>query len=302
MSAVRRGLWRRLAAASLPTGPASRREPAPRRKLAACTAGRAARAVPAATSAVARSPQAAEGWRACAASPAPTAASARPRSTHGTRPPPPGDSLPRLRIVSATATRAARHAGSTAARTAVTSPSAPATKSTPGSGASAAGGATSLLATALAVAITGTRSRPSPSPKGMPSATPAAPTSRLSPRSARHTAPVRRPTARSTPSCQARSSNTVESRLKVMRNAATSPKRPSAWSATRSESVTRRRSACRCAGAWTRRPAGRSATITSATSRTSASGATTTSTPVMKPRRVKSSSAAKRSITATLPP
>ena len=258
--------------------------------------------MPTAARAVARSPEHPEGCRARAARPTPAVASATPRSTQSTRGLAPGASLPRLRIVSASATRAARHAGSVAASTVVPRPSAPARSSGPGSGASVAGGATSFWATALAVAITGTRRRPSPSPRGMPTATPAAPTSRLSPTSERHTAPVRRPTARSTPSCQARSSNTVESRLKVMRKAATSPKRPSAWSATRSESVTRRRSACRCAGAWTRRPAGRSATITSATSRTSASGATTTSTPVMKPRRVKSSSAAKRSITATLPP
>ena len=128
-------------------------------------------------------------------------------------------------------------------------------------------------------------------PRGIPKTTPAVPSTALSLSSSRHTTRLRTPTARRTPSCQDRASNTVDRRLKAIRKAATKPKRPIASSATRRDCITRWRSAWRWTGVSTRRPSGSTRAMASATRVTSASRLTTTSTPLMNPARVKSASA-----------
>ena len=150
--------------------------------------------------------------------------------------------------------------------------------------------------------MTGRSGRASPIPSGIPIATPTAPSSRLSFMSSRRTAPSRTPTARMTPSCQARSSKRVASRLKAIRNPATTPSDPTPCRKSWRECITLWRSAFRWKGASTRSPAGSTAAIASATRATSSPRSTTTSTRLMYSGRVNAFSAAKISITTRFPP
>ena len=116
--------------------------------------------------------------------------------------------------------RAARQAGSAAARSVAPIPRVAAVASEPQPTVKRAEGTVSFDASAVVVARTGSMSRASPTPEARPTATPAAPMSELSARSSSQTSLGRSPIARITPTCQMRASNTAERRLKTMRNAA----------------------------------------------------------------------------------
>jgi hypothetical protein len=145
-------------------------------------------------------------------------------------------------------------------------------------------GLTSFALSAVAVAMTGSRIRDTDA-RCIPSAT------RQRRRgatfaSSSHTRRRSMPTARSTATSAVRASNAVVSRLNAIRNAATSPRSPTARRSMWVDCITRWRSIFRCAGVSTASPAGSAARSPSATRATSASRRTTTSTRFTSPGRV----------------
>ncbi len=284
-----------------PTGPASQRQAQRSGARRPSSSGRAASAVPTTSSAVATKPQTTACVSVCSRTAIAIAAAVTARTHQRARLLLPSCSVPRVRSVSITSPRDARHAGSAAASDAASRPTTAAIASAEGCTATTASGVVILEFSAAAWMIGGRKRWAKPMPAGIPTRVPAMPSRRLSFNSSCQTAGRDTPIARSTPICQARASNIVERPLNAIRNAAPTPIMSSAESRARKARMTLWRSALRWVVASTRKPAGSIAATAVATASGSRSRATTTSSRLIMPRSPKASSAPSLSMTIRPP-
>ena len=211
-------------------------------------------------------------------------------------------SNPRPRSTSTTGARAAFIAGTSAARKVARSPIAPATASGPIRIATRIGAAGTLKLSSAVRATAGMSCCASRMPSESPSPTPPRPTRRPSFRSSRVTTPRRAPRARVTPTSQRRWTNTVESRLKAIRNPTSRATRARPSSIRRKPAISLRTPSLRLAASSTVIACGSLPTRLRPTSSGRASCSITTSIWLIRPSLRKASAAAYRSMMTTLPP